>query len=77
MEENLRIRMDGILGSPETLVVQLILLGRGRALSPFSSIVRLQQSLHCFRLYGGFMLTWCFWEHISLAPCSGEYLHDI
>ena len=24
-------------------------------------------SFHYFRLYGGFMLNWCFWEHTSLA----------
>ena len=42
MEENLRIRMDGVLWSSETLVVQLILLGRGRASSLSPSIVRLE-----------------------------------
>ena len=31
MEENLRIREDDILGTSETLIIQLILLGYGRA----------------------------------------------
>ena len=41
MEENLRARGHGILGSSETLIIQLLLLGRGRTSNLSSSTTRL------------------------------------
>ena len=66
MEENLRTRVDGVLWSSETLVNSFGMWSSIKSLSVHCEATTV--SLHYFRLYGGLILNWCFWERTSLAP---------
>ena len=75
MEENLRIRMDDVLWSSETLINSFWMWSSIKSLAVHCEAT--VASLHYFRLYGGFIFNWFyggfifnwyFWEHISLAP---------